>query len=162
MRIRARQRTLTCRQSAGTRDGTRRVRLPKCTAGSRCVQSRPPRYPRAVRRGVVGDAATVGQARFPLRRRSRRSTGVRRKTQSAMDGVMTALSDGHRAPIDTPSVEEFGAAAETFLDRVAPRRNIEQDRPFVWAEGSDTVELFKTTSPEEIAAARNWPRQPVR
>jgi alkylation response protein AidB-like acyl-CoA dehydrogenase len=56
-----------------------------------------------------------------------------------------------------PSVEEFAAEAEEFLIAHAERREAGR-REFVWGEGTDTVELFKTTSPAEIQAARDWRR----
>jgi alkylation response protein AidB-like acyl-CoA dehydrogenase len=55
------------------------------------------------------------------------------------------------------SVEEFAVEAEEFLSAHAKRRVV-GDREFVWGEGTDAVELFKTTGPEEIHAARNWRR----
>jgi hypothetical protein len=58
----------------------------------------------------------------------------------------------------TPTVDEFAAAAKTFLDSTLEPR--QADRKFVWGEGSDNVSMFEERTAEEeaavIAAAREY------
>ena len=57
-----------------------------------------------------------------------------------------------------PTVEQIAAEAQAFLSAHAAPRDA-GDRRFVWGSGSDLVQLFRTTSPEEIEQARAWRRQ---
>ncbi|MFC4944255.1 acyl-CoA dehydrogenase family protein [Pseudonocardia sp. GCM10023141] len=71
--------------------------------------------------------------------------------------TLTSTDPAATGPSPAPTVEEFAAEAEAFLATHAPRRE-PGGRRFVWGEGSDVVELFKTTGDAEIAAARRWRR----
>ncbi len=54
---------------------------------------------------------------------------------------------------DQPSLQDFLAGAEAFLDSRYPRRAPEERSRFQWGEGSDEVRVFQEPDPEEEAEA---------
>ncbi len=58
------------------------------------------------------------------------------------------------------SLEDFEAEVTTFLDANATKREAQEDRKFVWGEGSDSVAMFEEVDPDEeqrqLAKAKEW------
>lgn len=58
------------------------------------------------------------------------------------------------------SLDDFAAEVTTFLDANATKREAQEDRKFVWGEGSDSVAMFEEVDPEEerrqLAMAKDW------
>ena len=62
--------------------------------------------------------------------------------------------------ITSPSIEEFRASAQAFLDRTCERRT---EETFVWGQGSDKVGMFEEKSKADeqriVETAKAWRRQ---
>ncbi len=71
---------------------------------------------------------------------------------------MTDTVTAERSTPSPPSVEAFAAEARDFLDANAPRK--EEQRRFVWGEGTDTVALFderaRQRELDELEKAKAW------